>query len=38
MMTRNVTETIEKAPLIFGKEGSNRKEGDESEVRRRGWL
>lgn len=31
-----MTETIEKAPLVFGNEGSKRKEGDESEVRRRG--
>jgi hypothetical protein len=37
-MTRNVTEVSEKTPLVFGNKGSNRKEGDESEVRRRRWL
>jgi hypothetical protein len=31
-------ETTEKAPLVFGNEASSRKEGDESEVRMRGWL
>jgi hypothetical protein len=33
-----VTEVTEKAPVVFGNEDSNRKEGDESDVRRRGWL